>query len=381
MAVLASLGVLAWPAVARPNAGPTSTSAWVVAEPPGIPGVRIAHETLSIDLRPADRGEAAVVEATYQLDSKGGETQLELLFAFGSQRNTDWSITLDDKPLEGVLVVGADLPATWMPPPKTPGLEGGKSLFYGPGWRTVEPLAFKLVVPSGRSVLKVRYQAEVSLNYARPSMYRQFAYILSPARSWAGFGGLDLQIQFPSGWSVASTLELAREGASLSGSFDRIPAESIAITMRPHIPAGYQRVFEVSRAVAILLGFVGWVVCWKSGYVWVGGAVRSAAVDDRSRYSQAVKLLGVATVIGILYGILMAVAGWWTVFGPDVVFAPPASEQALARRTGLSDGYLALIKIAGVFLLAGVLAGTGGLLALVAGLLPRRSELRKDLPT
>ena len=43
------------------NAGPSSTSARVVAEPVGITDVRIARETLLIDLRPLVTGDAARV--------------------------------------------------------------------------------------------------------------------------------------------------------------------------------------------------------------------------------------------------------------------------------------------------------------------------------
>ena len=377
--VLASLCLLGWGSVARPNAGPRSTGAFVIAEPPGIADVQITRETLSIDLRPAQLGQKAIVEATYQLHNEGEERLLELLFAFGSRENKDWSITLDDKPLEGVLTQGADMPIAWRPPRETPGLESDTPLSYGVGWLTVEPLAFKLVVPSGNAVLKVRYQAEIALNYARPSMYRQFAYILSPARSWASFGGLDLMIQVPGGWSVASTLDLEREGDLLRGNFDRIPADSLAITMRPAVPAGYQRLFEVSRAVAIVLGLAGWFGCWKAGRVWAGELVRSAAADASARYYQTIKLLGGAVVIGFLYGMLMAAANWWSVFGQNVVYPPTYSEQQLAQRASLSFGYLSIFKIIGVFLLAGVLAGVGGLIALVAGLLWRRSLTTTDL--
>ncbi|MBN79302.1 MAG: hypothetical protein CMJ70_04110 [Planctomycetaceae bacterium] len=377
--VLASLGLLGWGSVAWPNAGPRSTGAFVIAEPPGVADVQIARETLSIDLRPAQLGQKAIVEATYLLHNEGEERLLELLFAFGSRENKDWSITLDDKPLEGVITPGADMPIAWRPPRETPGLESDTPLSYGLGWPTVAPLAFKLVVPSGNAVLKVRYQAEIALNYARPSMYRQFAYILSPARSWASFGGLDLTIQVPGGWSVAATLDLEREGDLLRGNFDRIPADSLAITMRPAVPVGYQRLFEVSRAVAIFLGLAGWFGCWKAGRVWAGELVRSAAADASARYYQTIKLLGGAVLIGFLYGMLMTAATWWTAFGPDVVYPPSASEQQLAQAASLSFGYLSIFKMIGLFLLAGVLAGVAGLIALVAGLLRRRSLTNTDL--
>ena len=149
--------------------------------------------------------------------------------------------------------------------------------------------------------------------------------------------------------------------------------------MRPAVPAGYQRLFEVSRAVAIVLGLAGWFGCWKAGRVWAGELVRSAAADASARYYQTIKLLGGAVLIGFLYGMLMTAATWWTAFGPDVVYPPSASEQQLAQAASLSFGYLSIFKMIGVFLLAGVLAGVAGLIALVAGLLRRRSLTNTDL--
>jgi cytochrome b561 len=101
--------------------------------------------------------------------------------------------------------------------------------------------------------------------------------------------------------------------------------------------------------------------------------VRSAAADPSARYYQTIKLLGGAVVIGFLYGMVMTAATWWSVFGQNVVYPPAYSEQELAQRTSLSYGYLSLFKMAGVVLLAGVLACLGGMIALVAGLLRRRS--------
>ena len=131
--------------------------------------------------------------------------------------------------------------------------------------------------------------------------------------------------------------------------------------------------------MAIVLGLAGWFGCWKAGRVWAGELVRSAAADASARYYQTIKLLGGAVVIGFLYGMLMAAANWWSVFGQNVVYPPTYSEQQLAQRASVSFGYLSIFKIIGVFLLAGVLAGVGGLIALVAGLRRRRSLTTTDL--
>jgi hypothetical protein len=223
------------------NAGPRSTSTKVVAEPVGIRNVRIDRETLTIDLRPLETGTFGIVEAVYHLQNDGPAQTLDLLFAFGTQTNSDFRVTFNDRPIAGN-AVKQRMPDEWLPPRVTPGLTGSDALEYGAGWSTVLPQSFSIDVPVGPSVLAVRYRAEVKHTYALPAMYREFAYILAPARAWAGFGGLDVTIHPPPHWTVAVSPALPRDGDLLRGHFDAIPADAIGMTLRPPVAAGYQRV-------------------------------------------------------------------------------------------------------------------------------------------
>ncbi|HIF31666.1 MAG: hypothetical protein ABGX22_26655 [Pirellulaceae bacterium] len=338
----------------RANAGPTTTALTVVAEPVGIKDVRIAHETLTIDLRPVATGGMAKVKATYELRNDGGEQELDLLFAFGSLDNSDCVVTLNEKSIFGTLKK-TPMPKDWMPPAVTPGLAGTVALSYGGGWSSVIPLLFSIVLPSGPSKLTVSYRAGVKHTFARPAMFRQFAYMLAPARSWAGFGRLDLKIHTPRGWSVATTPKLQQVGALLKGTFDDVPADAIAVTLRPPVASSYQTVKNASRLFFVLIGISGAAVCWRAGGAKSGrdflNFVRSAG-------------------IGLAYGIVVFISGMIATWGPDQIFPMTAAERLLVDSLGLSDGYATLAAMAGV-LLSSLAASTVGCVIVQARPAPR----------
>ena len=365
--VVGSVLILAHASGVWANAGPRATSVRIIAEPVGIQGVRITREMLSIDLRPAERGQRGIVEAVYYLQNEGPEQHLDLLFAFGSEDNADWSITLDDVPITGARTENTDTPRAWWPPATTPGLDGD-TLSYGPGWITVRPLAFSIVVPAGASVLKVRYHAAVRIHLARPAMVRQFAYVLAPARAWAEFGGLDVTIQLPGGWPVAVTPVLERDGDLLRGRFDAIPANAIALTMRPPVPEAYLTTKRVAWGLYPLVAIIGLIGCWVCG-----GALRRR--DQRSRppgasrsHPSLLRNVVYAAAIGMTFGVLMFTTGLAAAWGPDLAFPLPADERTLARAARLEEGYGPLLLFAGALLLAVAAAVIGGLFAMLAAL-------------
>ena len=83
----------------RANVGPPASGGQIVAEPIGIKDIAIAHETLTIDLRPLGTNGRARVEAVYQLQNRGAEKKLDLLFASGSADVSDFYVWLDDQPV------------------------------------------------------------------------------------------------------------------------------------------------------------------------------------------------------------------------------------------------------------------------------------------
>ncbi len=351
------------------NAGPSSTSARVVAEPVGITDVRIARETLLIDLRPLVTGDAARVEAVYHLQNDGPAQPLDLLFAFGSRETSDYQVTLDDQPIEGVLQK-APLPKEWMPPRTTPALSGNGVITYADGWATVTPLSFSIVAPAGESVLAVRYRAAAKHTYARPAMYRQFAYILAPARAWAGFGSLDVTVDVPEDWSVDSSPGLQRDGGVMRGTFTDVPADAIALTLRPPVPAGYDGVKYGAWGLFAIVGLGGMDLCrrWGRGK-GLPGPDRSPADSAEVRDSRAGRLARAAAV-GLAYGVLVFAAGMMAAWGPDAVFPVSAAERELIERFRLSDGYAGLATNAGILLLSISAAAIGSVVTYAASRRP-----------
>lgn len=348
------------------NAGPSSTSARVVAEPVGIRDVRIARETLLIDLRPLESGDAARVEAVYHLQNDGAAQPLDLLFAFGSRETSAYQVTLDDQSIEGVLQK-ASLPKEWMPPRTTPALSGNGVITYADGWASVYPLAFSVVAPPGESVLTVRYRAAATHTYARPAMYRQFVYILAPARAWAGFGGLEVTVHVPEEWTVVSSPGLQRDSGVLRGNFTDVPADAIALTLRPPVAAGYDGVKYGAWGLFAIVGLGGVTLCrrWGRGQA-LPGPDRSPADSAEVKDSHAGRLTRAAAV-GLAYGVLVFAAGMLAAWGPDVIFPVSAAESQLIDKFRLGDGYGALAAIAGIMLLSLVAAVVGGFIAGLSG--------------
>jgi hypothetical protein len=92
------------------------------------------------------------------------------------------------------------------------------------------------------------------------------AYILAPAREWAGFGGLDVRVQLPKGWRFASTLALTRSGDDLTGSFAELPADAIAMTAQaPTSPIVGAIVFWLSKLLPLACVVGGPVLLWRLG--------------------------------------------------------------------------------------------------------------------
>jgi hypothetical protein len=252
------------PATARANMGPPSSGGQIVAEPVGIQDVEITRELLTIDLRPLAHNGLALVDAAYHLHNHAGSKKLDLLFATASPEVADFQVWLGDHPVASYPAEGTQLPASWQPPPKTPGLVGGQKLEYGR--HGITPMALTVMIPPGRHDLKVHYAATAAWHYhGDPTVYRQFAYVLAPARSWAGFGGLDLAIHLPAGWRAACEPTLAREADTLKGSFDHVPADAIALTVQAPQGEAYQRVVYGGQGLLALACLAGLVLCWQGG--------------------------------------------------------------------------------------------------------------------
>ena len=265
----------AFPAAARAeaNAGPPYyTDGQVAAEPSGLEGIAIAHETLDIDMRHLhpnprkkyDKTDSPEirnpidVSVAYSITNRGPAREVALVFASGAPNTAGFSVRLDGQPIAAQPAISVTLPAEWMPPATTPGLDSADLLYLDPpqqmrtdagavvDWRhypsssarsTTSTYAFTVTIPTGNSALAVQYRAE-------PQQYRsggytdnldayQFAYVLAPARAWDGFGGLDVTVRLPACWQAASRPGLTQVGGELRGTFQSVPADALALTVAP----------------------------------------------------------------------------------------------------------------------------------------------------
>ena len=299
------------------------------------------------------------VEAVYQLDNRGAEKQLHLLFASGSERVSDFQVWLGEQKVPTTPAEGVEVAASWKPPPKTPGIHGGYYLDYGHvAKRPLTPLACTIVLPPGQQSLKVRYQAEASKYPSDLAAYWQFAYVLAPARDWSRFGGVDVTIHLPDGWYAAATPPLTREGEVLHGSFPNIPP----MPSRWHIQAPVSWIYRPIRYLGLgllaLSTLGGAVLCFRVGR-WSG------------RHHAPSWLATILVAIGqsAIWGMAVYFTGMVAVFGPSL--AIPAHQMTFNR--GLDLG--------GIMLFLGVIILTTAVV--VAGFVITRISLhtrRKALP-
>ncbi len=189
----------------------------VVGEGTGIRSVTITREELTIDMRAVAESSMVAVSATYHLDNPGDAKQLDVVFVTGIGRALDFVATVDGKALATrPMPVPIELPPHWMLPEYTR--------------RGMETVGIRLEIPTGRHDVAVTYKAPAVLYHRRePTLRHQFPYILAPARTWGGFGGLDITVLVPAGWDAEITPPLKRAGDRFIGSFSSIPADSVLI--------------------------------------------------------------------------------------------------------------------------------------------------------
>ena len=266
-----------------------------IGEPSGdLRSVYIERETLTIDLRPLEAspthgdGKPAVVEAVYRVNNRGASLTTDLLFVANALTTPERSgVWLDDRPVrvrQEKAGAAPGLPPSWRAPATTPAIGEGDAMRY----ETDAPstLAFSLTLSPGSHTIRVRYAARpTAYSGDSPTVYWQLGYVLAPARQWAGFGGLTATIHVPPGWRAASDPGMTRQGDVLTGSWTRVPADALAVTVQappPSVPNFGALAGIGGLAVCVLLGGLagrglgrrGWSSAWATplslamGFVW-----------------------------------------------------------------------------------------------------------------
>jgi hypothetical protein len=243
------------------------------SEPWGLKDVAITQELLTIDLRPLADAHPVRVEVTYDLCNAGPSKHLDLLFVSGEVGVSDFEAHLGGQPLptrplpaDEASRLWKKAPPSWRPPQEAPGIELEKTYYLLSTWATPpELVAFSLDLPPGPSTLHVRYKARACGAGERPTVTWQFPYVLAPAREWGAFGWLDVVVQVPGGWEARSTPALGREGDTLRGGFNEVPADALLLATGAPVPVGYYWATGLALAlwVAALVG--GPLMCWWAG--------------------------------------------------------------------------------------------------------------------
>jgi hypothetical protein len=228
-----------------------------IGEPsPALQTLTIENEMLTLDLRPLAADKAARVGATYMIRNDGATTRTDLLFVAAALSAGAAEVALDGTPVPFHRAPTRALPSSWQPPATTPGLGGRADLAYHtPNSRG---LRFALTMPPGRHTIAVHYAARATAySDGVPTRYWQLGYVLAPARQWAGFGGLDVSVHLPAGWSAASRPLLARQGDELTAHFTDIPADTLALTVQDPPPAPQRGPLFVTLGDAMLALMMG----------------------------------------------------------------------------------------------------------------------------
>lgn len=300
---------------ARANVAAPWIRGGTMGEATGISAVTITREELTIDLRPAEKVEPASVRVVYHLDNPGETKTLDLVFISGSMLTT-FEPTLDGKPLEYKTSTPAEQATPWKGPTSTPDFDGGE-VGYHP---EVQPVGFHMVLPTGTHDLVITYRAHMGgWHHKEPTLKRQFVYILAPARTWGGFGGLDLTVKVPPRWRAAASLPLTRTGDTLTGSFPTIPADSLGITVQAPAGALFGIATHGLRALLVLVLLAGGVLLY-----------RRAKTRPEQPFAHA---LGHA----LLWSTLVLAVGLFAIFWPGTLL-----PELQADRRGYGDAFAAI---------------------------------------
>ena len=263
------LWLLAPTVLAANEANPIRPGAPVGEPAGGLESMVIEREVLRLDLRPLADVKPAIVDATYEIRNLGKKQSVELIFVAGREAD-GWEVTVDGVrvPVRIAADGAATLPATWRPPRTTPHPWEGEALAYSVAQaRTVR---FAVTIDTARHTIRVRYAARATMHAGdSPTVFWQLGYVLATARQWAGFHRLETTVLVPAGWRAASRPRLTRDGDTLSGQWNQLPADALSLTIQAPPPSAPLR--TVLFPIGLLVVGVGsCLVLGRAAGRWLG---------------------------------------------------------------------------------------------------------------
>jgi hypothetical protein len=294
----------------------------IVTEPWGLKDIAIVHEQLTIDLRPLADADPVRVEVTYYFFNTGKAKKLGLLFVSGEAGVSDFEASLDGKSIATRTLSKEELqqhwsrfPAGWAPPYRCPGFERNEVYCVLAERIQSVPVSLDLELPAGLSTFRARYRARAcgTGEGNHPVVTWQLPYVLSPARAWGGFGALEVLVLVPDGWEAKSTPVFMRDGSTLRGHFDGLPADALMLATRSPVPATYWRSFWYLGAGYVLVWLFGGIACWHVGRS-LGFFVARAEAKGAAKRAQVawplVPLLTAAALTAAVFVMGAVVAPW-----------------------------------------------------------------------
>ncbi len=261
-------GLVAWSLLVGSPALANMAAPWTDGDSPGEPhglaGIRVENEKLVLDIARM-AGRRVPVTAVYSLDNPGPEFMGDLVFVAPFMASL--AATLDRTPLDVTIEEDVPVPPGFAPPSHSPplppwDLPEGVPINYpstlereeGP---TCDIARFQVRIPPGKHELAIGYTMTPPTHEAG-GIYKayQLPYVLSPARTWASFGKLEVVVLLPPGWEAASWPALERVPEGLSGTFDGLPGDTLAVTARPVLAAWRECIRSSTPLMGIALALL-----------------------------------------------------------------------------------------------------------------------------
>jgi hypothetical protein len=338
---------LALAAPAGANVGRKHFPGTPTTEPNGLREIAIEREELRFDLRPVGAHGEAKVSAIYHLDNKSTAAVIApLVFVSGASVAGGIDVMFGEVIIHGVHLSNeelAALPPSWKAPTSTPGVGAEGAIEYDT--RRNAALSFRLVIPPGRHQLAVSYSARAQMSKGSETLRYQLGYILAPARDWGSFGTLDVVVEVPPGWRVATSPVLARTGDTLRGRFPSLPADTLGITIQA--PTGtLHAILQYALPLLALLVVIG------GGYVLFAiGRARGRRTEDLS------SLWPVSLPVSVCWAIAIGITGGFAAIRSDLAIP---EGQSGAHGYGGAFGILLAIFVALLAIPIGVVIARAG---------------------
>ncbi len=187
----------------------------------------ILDEVIRFDLRPLAKGERALVEVHYRIRNLEAAART-FTMAFRTPGVEEGTVSLDGRRL----AYHAQLAGASTSQPA--GGAGASSTSQPAGGGAERELVFSASLAArGEHRIDVSYQMRPAMDTGGSLYWKHgILYDLSPARQWASFGTLDVEVLAPPGWQVESDPELARQGDRLQRRFQGLPAANLVLSAR-----------------------------------------------------------------------------------------------------------------------------------------------------